>query len=96
MRQMLLAATIVLCPAVTLSAHAQKSGGKADFSARSIDANGHTYRGQAPVGQTPAPSLSVQFGLDQLAAPLFELSAIDRDFYLAQDEDVDSRKPLRW
>ncbi len=96
MRQMLLAATIVLCPAVTLSAHAQKSGGKADFSARSMDANGHTYRGQAPVGQTPAPSLSVQFGLDQLAAPLFELSAIDRDFYLAQDEDVDSRKPLRF
>ena len=100
MRKALLAATVVLLPATmtltTLATFAADTTRKASAQLPVIEAEGHGYRGRPNLVQEVPTSLSVRFGIDQIAAPLVDLGAIDFEFYRAEDETAGSRKPLRF
>ncbi len=94
MRNALLAATILLLPATTLCAAG--GGSKNEPQVPVMEANGHGYHGRPNRMDEVPTSLSVRFGIDQIAAPLVDLGAIDFEFYRAEDETAGSRKPLRF
>lgn len=94
MRRLLLATALLLAPSSLLHADGAKSKpSSAAFPV--LEADGHALHGNAWEQQQAYPSLSQQYGIDQIPAPRVELGAIDGEFYRLQDEKAGSRKPLR-
>jgi len=88
MRRMLLATTVLLLPTTLATAEKGKSvpssEGNAGFMI--IEADGHGLHGAPWAPQEQIQSLSSEFGIDAIPAPMFVLPAQDNDFYIAQDE----------
>ncbi|MEY2714522.1 MAG: hypothetical protein RIT24_865 [Planctomycetota bacterium] len=99
MRRALFATALLLIPTTLAVADAGKGAPPRIGGAKSvvIEADGHALRGAPWQEQARIQSLSFEFGLDAIPAPVFALPAEDHDFYLLEDErDGAGPKPLRF
>ena len=99
MRRALFATALLLIPTTLAIADAGKGAPPRAGGAKSvvIEADGHALRGAPWQEQARIQSLSFEFGLDAIPAPVFALPAEDHDFYLLEDErDGAGPKPLRF
>jgi len=88
MRRMLLATTVLLLPTTLALAEKGKpvppAAGDGGFV--TIEADGHGLRGEPWAPQEQLQSLSAEFGIDAIPAPVFLLPMQDNDFYIAEDD----------
>jgi hypothetical protein len=99
MRRALFATALLLIPTTLAIADAGKGAPPRAGGAKSvvIEADGHALRGAPWQEQSRIQSLSFEFGLDAIPAPVYALPAEDHEFFLLEDErDGGEPKPLRF
>ncbi|MEY3141747.1 MAG: hypothetical protein RLY21_240 [Planctomycetota bacterium] len=83
-----LVAAVLAIPTSTLHAQGvrETKDRKAVAVPAKLDANGHGLRGKAWEEQEALTTLSSEYGIDAIPAPLFAMPLQDNEFYLAEDE----------
>jgi hypothetical protein len=98
MRQMMLATMLLLAPFSVADAAAEKSK-PSSGSTPLLEVHGHALQGKPWAEQEALRSLSELHGLDQIAAPVFDVAPQDNEFFLAEDDVLghgNGPKPLRF